>query len=484
MRACFCWALVLLALVRRAVVDANQAGFCLQGAHNLPSAAADAQLSKGARALPPAQPHLAAYDWDLSQPAHEQTATSAYKPCHAEAPIFRYKAVDGLVYVDHNHHNDTRYMSYRVSFLEQLVLSMWLYKDFPNVDLVVDFTDHPMLCDQDIPFLRYSILNMSVLPDAQHYNVTELLAPAWVTQAYAARVKSHTRGFTIPSPEAWQDLSLSAAQLADFTSCLDSTHPWPNKQAKAFWRGQATGCSRGWPVRRAASPHTQAGAAPAPQAGPHLLRNKRVQMVLRLFPYQDQADVGLSSLPQLTPECLGASPAAAAAGGGSSSRHRQQQTAGSTSTSARTQAVRRRRQRRRAQQPPKRQRKLLLQEVLARFPFARRAPAALGAAGHDQASIVTAGPQHAGSMRWLNTWRGRLKQPAADHDAGAEQSFQTDIAAAGLAADDGQDAAAGSAGVAKPPRARAYRAVAALLHREGIGLEGWADSALTLSIDG
>jgi hypothetical protein len=36
----------------------------------------------------------------------------------------------------------------------------------------------------------------------------------------------------------------------------------------------------------------------------------------------------------------------------------------------------------------------------------------------------------------------------------------------------------------KVPPLRAYRGVASLLHKEGIGLEGWADAALTLSIDG
>jgi hypothetical protein len=34
------------------------------------------------------------------------------------------------------------------------------------------------------------------------------------------------------------------------------------------------------------------------------------------------------------------------------------------------------------------------------------------------------------------------------------------------------------------PPLRAYRGVASLLHKEGIGLEGWADAALTLSTDG
>lgn len=57
-----------------------------------------------------------------------------------------------------------------------LVLAIWLYEDFPSVELVVDYTDHPHLCDQVI--LRYSIFNTTVLkPAAKVFNTTELLYP-------------------------------------------------------------------------------------------------------------------------------------------------------------------------------------------------------------------------------------------------------------------------------------------------------------------
>lgn len=50
------------------------------------------------------------------------------------------KVFKGVVYADHDHHKDGRYMSYRQAFLEQLVLAVWLYSDFPDVDLIVDYT--------------------------------------------------------------------------------------------------------------------------------------------------------------------------------------------------------------------------------------------------------------------------------------------------------------------------------------------------------
>lgn len=127
---------ILLFVLQAAV--ANEAGFCLQGAQNLPPT--DSQLSQGLRTMPPAQPVLAAHDWNLSRAANQQQATGAYTPCHADAPIFRYKVFKGVVYADYNHHKHGRYMSYRQAFLEQLVLAIWLYSDFPDVDLIVDYT--------------------------------------------------------------------------------------------------------------------------------------------------------------------------------------------------------------------------------------------------------------------------------------------------------------------------------------------------------
>lgn len=450
------WGLLLCFTVFAGAVTGDEAGFCLQGARNL--APDDAQLSKGARAMPPAHPVLAAYDWDLLKPASQ--ATTAYKPCHAQAPIFRYKVYDRVVYADHNHDKDSRYQTYRTAFLEQLVLSIWLYSDFPNVDLVVDFTDHPQLCDQDIPFLRYSILNTSVLPASQQYNLTELLSPAWVTQQYAAKVSSYTKGFTIPSPEAWRDLSLAPAQLADFGSCMDTTHPWASKQLKVYWRGQATGCSRGWPqLGHAGSQHKPSTAAGAGEQGalaaaPHLLRNKRVQMAVRLFPYgPTYVDVGLTSLPQLTPECLGPPGAA------SLQRQAQQAHAGQAQSAG---GLRRQRMRRRRR--PGRQ---LAETELAS-----------AQAAQDAAGVAGAPAQDGGSPRISRQLAARHRR-STEHQP-EQLGLLPDSAGAG-------DAAGGGEGVRptlQVPPVRAYRGVASLLHKEGIGLEGWADAALTLSIDG
>jgi hypothetical protein len=335
--------------------------------------------------MPPKHPVLALSDWE--GPAPKEPTLKAGFVCWPDAPIFAYKVYNSTIYVDHDHHKDNRYKKYREAFLEMLMLSIWLYIDFPDIDLVADFSDHPQVCNHQGPFLKFSIFNKTVL-DAR-YNLTELLAPGWVKtdqQQAASGQLQWTQGFTMPNPEAWLDFSLTKQQLLDFCACMDSTHPWSSKTPTIFWRGQATGCSRGWPMQPAsknpsgnADVAMQSTALPAAAAQdiremgaargvpqrkgsrirtrayqahhrqggklrsgpqrfsqlgsgeglaaqqiapsgtfatqqklastqqPHLLRNKRVQLALMSFPYS-YLDVKVTSLPQLTPDCLGARP--------------------------------------------------------------------------------------------------------------------------------------------------------------------------------
>jgi hypothetical protein len=545
--------LLLFLLLLGLPCAADQNSFCLRSVS--PPDAAD--FARGSRRMPPKAPALAAYDWD-GGPANQQQLTSHYKPCHAEAPIFRYKVVKGVVYIDHDH-DDARYKLYRDGFLEQLVLVsaaaaaaaaaaasncflkccfldaaaaliqaatctqdsylhppscclvsslqvIFLYKDFPDVDLVVDFTDHPQLCDQHIPFLRFSIFNASGLGSPQQqkqYNITDLLAPAWIPHGYgnkhaataaAASVPSHppgqqsssstsssaalklplyTRGFTMPSPEAWRVMSLTPAQLQEYQRCLQETYPWSAKRRVLFWRGQATGCSRGWPTPGlqestaaadgSASEAAAGTAAQRQQPQPHLLRNKRVQAALRLFPYADMADVRISSLPELTPECLGAA------------------------AQTHSYHVRRR------QPMHVRQQQISVghhvgssldredEDAYAQF---------VGGGGDNAADVADArlvGLQAA--VEGSSAQAARLASPKtalharalAGRVALAQEEEAGSAAATAAGAGHGRNDAVPDNPVIK---ARAFRALAMLLHGEAVGLEAWASSAATLSLDG
>jgi hypothetical protein len=108
--------LLLCLLLLQLWCTADETSFCLRSVSH-----PDASLfARGSRHMPPRAPVLAAFDW-VGGAADQQQMTASYQPCHAEAPIFRYKVVKGVVYVDHDH-TDARYKQYRDGFLEQLVL--------------------------------------------------------------------------------------------------------------------------------------------------------------------------------------------------------------------------------------------------------------------------------------------------------------------------------------------------------------------------
>ena len=225
-------------------------GFCLLGARSLPVKSTG--WTKGARVLPPKVPALSLTDWEdnVVEGLTKDAAKKTYI-CWPGAPVFIYKVLNSTIYVNHDHHKDPRYKKYREAFLEMLMISIWLYNDFPDVNLYVDFSDHSQLCDHPGPFLKFSAFNSALLGTG--YNITELLAPGWVTsrqeQLAASELPQYTRGFTMPSPEAWLDFSLAKEQLLDYSTCMDTYHPWSSKTSTIFWRGQATGCSRGWPMQ-------------------------------------------------------------------------------------------------------------------------------------------------------------------------------------------------------------------------------------------
>lgn len=124
--------------------------------------------------------------------------------------------------------------------------------------------------------------------------------------------------------------------------------------------------------------------------------------------------------------------------------------------------------------------------------------------GQQQAAAVTAAegpstrnPLLGGRRRllWRWPWRQRnqpLGQQQQQQLNAGGSSPQDAEASGGLGAGGGSKSeqshaskiAEGGDGAARSPGRGPYRAVASMLHKEGLGLEGWADAAVTLSIDG
>jgi hypothetical protein len=194
-----------------------------------------------------------------------------------------------------------------------------------------------------------------------------------------------------------------------------------------------------------------------------MLRNKRVQAVLRLFPYAHVADVGITSLPEVTPECLGAS----AQPGTYRVRKRQPlgmrmhsntvQNGGSGGTAndwsvdiSSSGAA----------------------SVFGAFHVVQFGQVQAAAAGYSSVELGCCDSSETGSPV------GRVARRAAlSQDEAADAADPTDAAGAGEHA---REAVHDNPAV----KARAFRALAYLLHGEAVGLEAWASSAATLSLDG
>jgi hypothetical protein len=73
-----------------------------------------------------------------------------------------------VVYADHEHSSNTILAWHRDVFLEMLLMSVWLYKSFPDVDIWVAFTDEPSRCRLDIPVLQYTVIGLDTVQQAQN----------------------------------------------------------------------------------------------------------------------------------------------------------------------------------------------------------------------------------------------------------------------------------------------------------------------------
>jgi hypothetical protein len=75
--------------------------------------------------------------------------------------------VSGVVYADHEHSTNTILAWHRDVFLEMLLMAVWLFKSFPDVDLWVAFSDEPSRCSLNVPVLQYTVIGLDTVQQAQ-----------------------------------------------------------------------------------------------------------------------------------------------------------------------------------------------------------------------------------------------------------------------------------------------------------------------------
>jgi hypothetical protein len=222
--------------------------------------------------------------------------------------VFRYKVVNGVVYSDHSHANNTALKNYRDAFLEMLLTSIWLYKSFPDVDLWASFSDEPSHCSLDVPILHYSLLHANVTRAARTSNVGYIGGvPFSISQLLTAGGGAYpslsqkpapkfTRGWAMNWPVVWAKLSYLPNALKQYQTCLQTEAGGKASIAKLFWRGSNTGALRG----RAHMSGPLAKVLEHPW-GPALI-NKRMALALLARYHPDTMDVGLHEvLPELLP---------------------------------------------------------------------------------------------------------------------------------------------------------------------------------------
>jgi hypothetical protein len=127
---------------------------------------------------------------------------------------FRYRIVSGVVYADHNHTANSILAWHRNVFLEMLLMSAWLYKSFPDVDLWVSFADEPSRCNLTIPVLQYTVIGMDVVRQAKHSSRAVLQDGSVVSIPQLLTGGGEARQADEPAPDFYRWVRLSSWLVA------------------------------------------------------------------------------------------------------------------------------------------------------------------------------------------------------------------------------------------------------------------------------
>jgi hypothetical protein len=223
--------------------------------------------------------------------------------------VFHYRVFRGVVFADHSHAENGLLRGYRDSFLEMLLTSIWLYKEFPDVDLWVSFSDEPSRCDLDIPILQYTIINVNVTRaaakssvgyiDGVPFSIVKLLTGGGDEPGPNEPAPKFHRGWGMSWPEVWEKVALLPSSLKAYHSCIKERSGGTSSIAKLVWRGSNTGGGRGWPPVDGPAAALLSSGNPLTSA----LFNKRMAVSALGRYHADLMDVGLHTVaPELLPE--------------------------------------------------------------------------------------------------------------------------------------------------------------------------------------
>lgn len=213
--------------------------------------------------------------------------------------VVRYRVVNRTVYTDCEHGERDILYTHRDAFLEMLLMAIWLYRDFPDVELWLSTADEPSSCSLHVPVLQYSILDMNTTKAARYsdvgyvdgvpFSIPHLLTGERPKGQPRPSSVQFTRGYAIPHGPVWESLSMlpEELQMLQARVMAASQQKQPQLRPQAVWRGTNTGSLRGWPPE-SSDILSRYGDPWAP-----LLFTKRAHLVRMSQMHPDILDVGL-----------------------------------------------------------------------------------------------------------------------------------------------------------------------------------------------
>jgi hypothetical protein len=130
---------------------------------------------------------------------------------------------------------------------------MWLYKDFPDVELFVWHSDKPGKCHLHVPFILDTHIHQEVVtqPGSQGFvgGVPVSIPYLYSDSDPSAPRARYTHGYTIPPWAIWHLAVMPAElQLQHLKQLQRSQRDYPALKPQVIWRGADTGGLTGWQV--------------------------------------------------------------------------------------------------------------------------------------------------------------------------------------------------------------------------------------------
>jgi hypothetical protein len=211
------------------------------------------------------------------------------KECGSNAQ--RIRIVNRTIYTDYNF--GAGELEYPKIFTEMLITAVWLYKDFPDVELFVWHEDAPGACHLRVPFLMRAYIKPEVIQGSGIEGIVGdipvAIGPLYGASSPTADRIPYTRGYAVPYWQHWLAMGMLPAQLhaMQHVRYFQSQKKHPVMQSRAVWRGKITGGIKGWPAPQIPVmwPYTDPW-------GP-LMLNKRMYVARVANTRKDIFDVGL-----------------------------------------------------------------------------------------------------------------------------------------------------------------------------------------------